>query len=140
MIFITGWILDYRCFNCNHIAMVEMGHAGIQSIKVILALGEEFRRCPKCQLDKFRMIHASIARSSRPFGEPSGEWKCPEHTDRFYPIALERAFDIISGVLEGTVMEVYKEIARLGYPLRCPKCQTLLQYHRGDAYHNYGSY
>lgn len=131
MIFITGWMLRYRCFDCNHTAIVEMGYEGVSGVKRILALGDEFRTCPSCTKEKFRMVSANISRSKTIFGESDGVWRCPHHNDSYYPIPIERAFDIIAGS-NGIVIEMYKEIARLGMPLKCPKCKAFLKYYRGD--------
>lgn len=139
MIYITGFMIKYHCSNCKHIALVEMQYSGINDLRKILNLGQEDRRCPACNADKFRMVQAMIKRSLTDFGDPSGMWACPTHrNERFYPIALERAFAIVSGRSDGVVMEIYKTIARNGFPLKCPKCAALLQYFRGGCYSNYG--
>jgi len=130
--FITGWLLRYRCFDCEHVAIAEMGCESIDSIKRILRLGESLVQCPKCNKNTFRMVSASISRSKNVFGENDGVWKCPNHHDSYYPIPLERGFDIVSGKIEGIVVEQYKKIARLGFPPKCPKCHTPLKYYRGN--------
>jgi|WetSurSiteA1Bulk_404760.scaffolds.fasta_scaffold00299_19 hypothetical protein len=140
LVFITGWFLKYRCFDCEHIALIEMGCESITGIKRILALGENAVRCPKCSKDAFRMVSANISRSKNMFGDINGTWKCPNHPDSYYPIPLERGFAIVSGKTEGIVVEQYKEIARLGLPPKCPKCHTLLKYYRGDYHTGYGAF
>jgi ssDNA-binding Zn-finger/Zn-ribbon topoisomerase 1 len=140
LVFITGWLLKYRCFDCEYVALVEMSCESITGIKRILNLGENAVRCPKCDKDAFRMVSANISRSKGVFGESDGTWKCPNHPDSYYPIPLARGFDIVSGKIEGIITEQYKEIARLGLPPKCPKCHTLLKYHRGNHYRGYGAF
>lgn len=115
----------YTCENtsCRAIRGYHLNTVGATFNETMRML-ESHKECHACK-KTMKLTHVILTKVKEDFGDPKfGMWECQHHRHaRFYPIPLKRAFKD-----RDYTNNLYELIVEVGLPLRCPFCQSLLDY------------
>jgi phage FluMu protein Com len=127
----------YKCPKCKlytYAAHKTIDETPISNINRIVSLvrKDEPIHCIVCGMECSLIISSMKcvikSRVDKYGSSYKGHWECPVgHFGNVYPIPLKRAVEG-TGFVRYNNLQKYVQIARGGYPWKCPKCKQILKY------------